>query len=49
MTELIIKAWNWGEIASNFFVYKCFDQMTPTRYEYTMRRGDIKKEILFGL
>ncbi len=39
MTELIIKAWNWGEIASNFFVYKCFDQLAPTVHEYTMRQN----------
>ncbi len=37
MTELIIKGMNWGEIASNFFVYKGFDQLAPTAHEYTTR------------
>ncbi len=30
--------WNWGEIASNFFVYKCCDQLAPTVHEYTTRQ-----------
>ncbi len=42
MTELIIKGMElWGEIASNFFVHKSFDQLAPTAHEYTMRQSEM--------
>ncbi len=39
MTELIINGMELGEIARNFFGYKCFVQLAPTVHEYTMRQG----------
>ncbi len=32
--------WVWGGgVASNFFVYKMFDQLAPTAHEYTTRQN----------